>query len=86
MGTGRPALELELLRTLRSEPERTLEELAEAVGLPRTNYGRPLTRKLRQPVHDLVSAGLIEEDGRRYRLSERGRRLLADQALNQAPR
>lgn len=75
-------LDQELLRALRSGPERTLGELAEVVGLPRTNYGRLLGRRLREPVRQLVADGLVEEAGGRYRLSERGRRALADRALD----
>jgi predicted transcriptional regulator len=78
-------LEQELLRALRNGPESTLDELAEAVGLPRTNYGRSLSNHVRGPVHQLVTRGLVEEHGRRYRLSKRGRRAIADGALNSPP-
>lgn len=82
---ARVPLEQELLRALRSGPERTLDELAEAVGFPRTNYGRSLGKRVRTPVEDLVNQGLVKEHDRRYRLSMRGRRALADRALNSAP-
>ena len=75
-------LEQKLLSALRSAPECTLDELAEAVGFPRTNYGRSLGNRIRMPVHRLVTQGLIEEHRGRYLLSQRGRRALADHALN----
>jgi DNA-binding IclR family transcriptional regulator len=78
-------LEQQLLRALRNEPERTLGELAEAVGFPRTNYGRTLGNRIRTPVRQLVTRGLVEEHGHRYRLSKSGRLALADRALNSAP-
>lgn len=62
-----------------------MDELAEAVGFPRTNYGRALGNRVRPPVQRLLTQGLIEEHGGRYRVSERGRRALADSALNSAP-
>ena len=74
--------ELLLLRALRSAPESSLGELADAVGLPRTNFGRPLGRRLREPISQLVAEGLVEDHGGRYRLSERGRRALAERALD----
>jgi DNA-binding IclR family transcriptional regulator len=78
-------LDQELLRALRSTPERTLGELADAVGLPRTNFGRPLGLRLREPVQRLVADGLVEEYDGHYRLSERGRHALADRALDSTP-
>jgi hypothetical protein len=78
-------LEQMLLSALRSGPERTLGELAQAVGFPRTNYGRTVHNRVRKPVQRLVTQGLIEQHGRRYRVSERGRRALADSALNSVP-
>ena len=84
-------LELEELKQRRRSPDDEPPTLGDPhtdiwVTLPHAGARRRLLRKLRRPVQELVSAGLIEEDGRRYRLSERGRRLLADQALNRAPR
>lgn len=78
-------LEQKLLSALRSGPERTLDELAQAVGFPRTNYGRTLGNRVRTPVQRLLMQGLIEKRGRRYRVSDRGRRALADTALNSVP-
>jgi DNA-binding IclR family transcriptional regulator len=74
--------ELVLLRALRSAPDRSLAKLADAVGLPRTNFGRSLSRRLREPVNRLVAEGLVEEQEGRYRLSEYGRRALAERALD----
>ncbi len=74
-------LEEELLRALRRAPQRSLDRLAEAVGLPRTNFGRALGHRLQQPVERLLDEGLIEEQQGRYSLSERGRRFLAERAL-----
>jgi DNA-binding IclR family transcriptional regulator len=73
--------ELAVLRAIRSAPDSSLNELATAVGLPRTNFGRRLSPRLRKPVGHLVSGGLVAQDGDRYRLTERGRRTLADVAL-----
>lgn len=72
----------ELLRALRSSPDCTLDELATAVGFPTTNFGRPFGHRVREPVEHLLAAGLVEEHGGRYRLSQRGRRTLAEWALN----
>jgi DNA-binding IclR family transcriptional regulator len=74
--------ELAVLRALRSSPDSDLVDLAAAVGLPRTTFGRPLSRRLRQPVDQLVADGLVEQHGDRYRLSQRGRRALAELALD----
>jgi len=41
------SLEEDLLRALRSAPEPTLDELADAVGLPRTNYDDTTCRRRR---------------------------------------
>ena len=78
-------LDEELLRALRNGPDRSLGELAEAVGLPRTNFGRSLASRVREPVRRLVDDGLVEEHGGVYRLSERGRRTLAERALDAEP-
>ena len=75
-------LDQELLRALRSSPNRSLGELADAVGLPRTNFGRQLGHRLHEPVERLLGDGLIEEHDGRYRLSESGRRTLARFALD----
>jgi DNA-binding IclR family transcriptional regulator len=73
--------ELSVLRALRSSPDSSLTDLAAAVGLPRTNFGRRVSRRLRRPVGELVEGGLVAQHGDRYRLTERGRRTLADIAL-----
>jgi predicted transcriptional regulator len=75
------SLDDELLRALRALPDQTLGELADAVGLPRTNFGRPLVRRVQGPVRQLLTEGLVEEEEGRYRLSQRGRRTLAERAL-----
>ncbi|HEY2371698.1 MAG TPA: hypothetical protein VGH82_04045 [Gaiellaceae bacterium] len=76
-----PTLDDDLLRALRNTPDRNLDQLAEAVGLPRTNFGRAPRSRIRDRVRSLVEEGLVEEHGKRYRISEHGRRLLADRAL-----
>ncbi len=77
--------QLAVLRALRRVPESSLNELAAAVGLPRTNFGRPLTRRLCGPISHLVAEGLIEEYEGRYRLADQGRRTLAERALGGTP-
>ena len=79
---SRPDLDDELLRALRSSPDSSLSDLADAVGLPRTNFGRSLSSRLRPPIRRLLDRGLIEEHHRRYRISENGRRELADRAFD----
>ena len=81
---SQPSLDQELLRVLRRAPDRDLGELADAVGLPRTNFGRPLRSRLREPVERLLADGLVEEDNDRYRLTETGRQTLAHHALGQS--
>jgi hypothetical protein len=78
-------LELELLRALRGSPESSLGDLAGAVGLPRTNFGRPLSGRLQEPLGQLVAEGLVEQHHGRYRLSPDGRRTLAERALGGTP-
>jgi DNA-binding IclR family transcriptional regulator len=73
-------LELELLRALRGSPDSRLDDLADAVGLPRTNFGRPLSGRLQEPISELVAGGLVEDHDGRYRLSSDGRRILAARA------
>jgi len=82
---GRASLDDDLLRALRNAPDRSLAELADAVGLPRTNFGRPLASRVREPVRRLVDDGFVEDRGGVYRLSERGRRTLAERALAAEP-
>lgn len=74
-------LDEDVLRALRNAPDRSIQQLADAIGLPRTNFGRAPRRRVRERVVHLVGEGLIEEHGRRYRISEHGRRLLAERAL-----
>lgn len=74
-------LDADLLRALRNMPDRSVNQLADAVGLPRTNFGRAPSRRVLERVRALVNAGLVEEHGKRYRISEHGRRLLAERAL-----
>ena len=74
-------LDDDLLRALRNAPDRSVDRLADAIGLPRTNFGRAPARRLRERVHALVDEGLIEEHGKHYRISEHGRRVLAERTL-----
>lgn len=74
------ALEEAILLALRSSPGSRMRELAEAVGLPRTNFGRQLENRLYQPLKRLLAAGLIDEDHGRYDLTGEGRRKLAERA------
>jgi DNA-binding IclR family transcriptional regulator len=79
------SLQDKVLRALRALPDQTLADLADSVGLPRTNFGRPLTRRIQGTVEQLVTEGLVEERGGRHRLSERGRRALVERALDGVP-
>lgn len=72
------ALEEEILLALRRSPGSRSDELAEAVGLPRTNFGRQLKNPLRKPLGRLLSAGLIEQDRGRHRLTPAGRKRLTE--------
>jgi DNA-binding IclR family transcriptional regulator len=72
------SLEDAILLALRRSPGSRSNELAEAVGLPRTNFGRQLKTGLRQPLKRLLKEGLIDEDRGRYQLTSKGRRRLAD--------
>ena len=74
-------LDDDLLRALRNVPDRNVDQLAEAVGLPRTNFGRAPSSRIRERVRHLVDEGLVEEHGKRFRISEHGRRLLAERAV-----
>jgi DNA-binding IclR family transcriptional regulator len=74
-------LDDDLLRALRNVPDRSVDQLAEAVGLPRTNFGRAPSSRVRERVLALVDEGLVEEHGKRYRISEHGRRVLAERAF-----
>lgn len=53
-------------------PDRTLGELADACGVPRSTFGRPLTGRLRDPLHRLLDDGAVEEHDGRYRLAGGG--------------
>jgi hypothetical protein len=75
------ALEHELLRALRTAPGSNVDGLAAAVGLPRTNFGRRLTRGLHETLERLAADGLVDEDRGRYRLTDEGRRELAERQL-----
>lgn len=74
------SLEETILFALRCSPGSRSKALAEAVGLPRTNFGRLLDNRLQQPLKRLLAAGLIDEDHGRYNLTEEGRRRLAERA------
>ena len=71
-----------LLRFIRRSPERRVDEIADGIGLPRTNFGRPFAHKAVSPLDRLVAEGLVEERDGRYRLSSDGRRALADRAYD----
>lgn len=72
------ALEEGILLALRRSPGSKAEELAEAAGLPRTNFGRRLKNRLREPLGRLLARELIDEEHGRYQLTETGRRTIAE--------
>ena len=74
------SLEEAILLALRRSPGSRPDALAEAVGLPRTNFGRQLKRPLKLPLNRLLAAGVIEEDHGRYDLTVDGRRRLAERS------
>lgn len=74
------ALDEAILLALRSSPGSPSKSLAEAVGLPRTNFGRQLDNRIQQPLKRLLAARLIDEDHGRYNLTQQGRRRLAERA------
>ena len=74
------SLDEELLKAIRRAPNHKSDELAELIGLPRTNFGRPLGHRLQHPLQQLCDQGLIEEQRGRYRLTEQGRQVLAARA------
>ena len=74
------SLEEAILFALRRAPGSRAHALADAVGLPRTNFGRRLVSRLQPPLRRLHDAGLIDEDSGRYNLTEAGRRRLAARA------
>jgi DNA-binding IclR family transcriptional regulator len=59
-------------------PGSSADAIAERLGLPRTNFGRQMTKRLSRPLQRLLAAGLIEEDHRHYRLTQEGRKSLAE--------
>jgi DNA-binding IclR family transcriptional regulator len=73
------------LRALRAAPEQDLAGLAAALGVPRSNFGRRLDHHLLEHVTRLVEKGLVEQDGKRYRVSQRGRNLLTERAFKGTP-
>lgn len=74
------SLEEAILLALRRSPGSRPHALADAVGLPRTNFGRRLESRLQQPLGRLLDSGLIDEDSGRYDLTEAGRKKLAERA------
>jgi DNA-binding IclR family transcriptional regulator len=74
-----------MLRALRAAPEQGLADLAASLGVPRSNFGRRLDHHLLEQVTRLVEDGLVERHGKRYRVSERGRDLLAKRAFGDTP-
>jgi len=79
------SLDEAILLALRRSPGSRSQALAEAVGLPRTNFDRRLEHPLQQPLKRLLAAGLIDEDHGRYNLTQDGRRRLADRLLTRRP-
>jgi hypothetical protein len=77
--------DFEMLRALRAAPERDLAGLAAVLGVPRSNFGRRLDHHVLEQVNRLVDEGLVEPHGKRYRVSERGRNLLAERAFGDSP-
>lgn len=78
------AQQLGVLRALRAKPGRSLDELADRLGLARTNFGHHLSLGLPEQVSGLVEEGLVEQHGGRYGVTQRGRRVLAEHALDAA--
>lgn len=74
------SLEDAILLALRRSPGSRTRALADAVGLPRTNFGRQLESRLQRPLRRLLDAGLIDEDSGRYDLTQTGRTKLAERA------
>jgi len=72
------ALEQAILLALRRSPGSRSRDLAEAIGLPRTNFGRQLKNRLRKPLGRLLAAGVVDEEHGRYQLTEKGRRALSE--------
>lgn len=70
------SLEEAILLALRRSPRTRTDGLAQAVGLPRTNFGRQLKHGLRRPLKRLVAQGLVDDDRGRFQLTESGRRRL----------
>lgn len=71
------SLEEAILLALRRSPDCRASDLAAAAGFPRTNFGRQLKNRVREPLDRLLAGGLIEEDHGRYRLTEDGRKRLS---------
>jgi hypothetical protein len=74
-------LEHELLRALRKAPGRSINALADAVGVPRTNFGRRMNRGMHETLERLAADGLVGEERGRYRLTDMGRRELSERQL-----
>jgi hypothetical protein len=70
------SLEEAILLALRRSPG----SRSQALGLPRTNFGRQLENPLQQPLQRLLAAGLIDQDHGHYNLTHEGRRKLAERA------
>jgi DNA-binding IclR family transcriptional regulator len=80
--TVESGLEEAILLALRRSPGSHANELAQAAGLPRTNFGRQLKNRLRRPLQQLLTAGLVEEHDGRYQLTANGRRRLSERKLD----
>lgn len=71
-------LEEAILLALRRSSGSKVDELAEAAGLPRTNFGQRSKNRLREPLESLLAQQLIDEEHGRDQLTETGRRTLAE--------
>jgi DNA-binding MarR family transcriptional regulator len=78
-------LEQAIMLALRRSPGSRPHELAEVVGLPRTNLGRQLKNRLRKPLGRLLAAGVVDEEHGRYQLTEKGRKTLSERISTRSP-
>ena len=78
-------LEQAIMLALRRSPGSRSRDLAEAIGLPRTNFGRQLKNRLRKPLGRLLAAGVVDEEHGRYQLTEKGRRALSEGISTRSP-
>ena len=67
-----------ILLAIRRAPDSSADALAERLGLPRTNFGRHMKKRSTRPLQRLLAAGLIEESHHHRRLTQEGRKSLAE--------